>query len=305
MRLISAVSICGLFLMVLACSDRTSGQVPSAQQTTATMAQLPEIPSYPDSTSGLELLVKDIMKAQQENNAARAEALLKSLVLPNHALWYQGNFDESVARVAVPAYSASLSSIPEQLARFFLDVQADPPQRVEAVRFGKNCDDSANAQMLALLFGRLSGVPIYEARFIKGNQFRRLAAFAYVDGGFRFVIVPSSEKPAASAAKPNEGGEPIKRVAVGGNVQAARLIKRVQPLYPEVARSERISGTIKMRVIIGKDGSVRSVRVQSGVCSLAMAAVEAVRQWQYQRTLLNGDPVEVETQVDVVFSLAQ
>jgi TonB family protein len=268
-------------------------------------AQLPAIASYPDSTSGLEHLVKDIIKAQSENDAERAEALLKSLVLPNYALWYQENFDESVARSTVPAYSASANSLSAQLARFFLDMEAESPQRIEAVRFGKNCDDSANAQMLSLLFGRLKAVPIYEVRFVKGNQFRRLAAFAYVDGGFRFVILPSSEKPVASEAKPRADGEPIKRVTIGGNVQAARLIKRVQPLYPEVARSERLSGVVKLHTIIAKDGSVRSLRVLSGACSLTMAAIEAVRQWRYQPTLLNGQPVEVDTQIDVIFSLAQ
>jgi TonB family protein len=305
MGLLSAVSICGLFLTVFVPAAKTSGRIPSGRPNSAIMAQPPEIPSYPDSTPGLEHLVKDIMKAQKENDAARAEALLQSLVLPNHALWYQENFDESVARLTVPAYSASANSLSAQLARFFLDMEADAPQRIEAVRFGKNCDDSANAQMLALLFGRLKEVPIYEVRFVKGSQFRRLAAFAYVDGGFRFVILPSSEKPAASEAKPRAEGEPIKRVAVGGNVQAARLVKRVQPFYPEAARSERISGVVKLHVIVGKDGTVRSLQMVSGVCSLAMAAVDAVRQWRYQPTLLNGVPIEVDTQVDVIFSLSQ
>jgi TonB family protein len=302
MRLLLAVSIYSLLLMVLVRAEKTCARVPDAR---SSIAQSSEIPSYPDSTSGLEHLVKDIMKAQKENDAARAEALLQSLVLPNHALWYQENFDESVARSTVPAYSASANSLSAQLARFFLDMEADAPQRIEAVRFGKNCDDSANAQMLALMYGRLKEIPIYEVRFVKGNQFRRLEAFAYVDGGFRFVMVPSSEKPAISEAKPRAEGEPIKRVTIGGNVQAARLIKRVQPKYPEIARSERISGVVKLHVIVGKDGSVRSARVRSGVCSLAMAAMEAVRQWQYQRTLLNGEPVEVDTEIDVIFSLAQ
>jgi TonB family protein len=293
-----------LLLAVLVVKDKTCAQDSEAHEPAAAAPQIPTIASYPDSTSGLEHLVKDIMKAQRENDAGRAEAMLKSLVMPNHALWYQENFDESVARLTVPAYSTIADSLSAQLARFFLDVQGETPQ-IEAIRFGKNCDDSANAQMLTLLFGRLKEVPIYEVRFIKGNQFRRLEAFAYVDGGFRFVMVPSSDKPAASDTKPNTGGEPIKRISIGGNVQAARLINRVQPRYPEIARNERISGVVKLHVIIGKDGSVRSLRVQSGICSLAMAAMEAVRQWRYQPTLLNGEPVEVDTVTDVIFSLRQ
>jgi TonB family protein len=305
MRLNTALPICSLFLMVLVSAEQTRPQEPGAQQPAAAPVQPPQISSYPDSTSGLEHLVKDIMKAQKENDAGRAEALLKSLVLPNYAPWYQENFDEAVASATVPAYSASLSFIPDHLARFFLDVQADAPQRIEAVRFGKDCDDSANAPMLALLFGRVREVSIYEVRFVRGDQFRRVEAFAFVDGGFRFVMVPSSVTPAASQSQPSAGAEPIKRVAVGSNVQAARLIKRVQPLYPEVARKERISGTVKLHVIIGKDGGIRSARVQSGVCSLAKAAMDAVRQWRYQPTLLNAEPVGVDTVIDVIFSLRQ
>jgi len=305
MRLLSAVSICGLLLVILINSKKTCAQISSEQQSAGAPAQTSVIANYPDSTSGLEHLVKDIMKAQMENDAGRAEALLQSLVLPNYALWYRDNLDESVARLAVPTYSASANSLSAPLARFFLDMEAKAPQRIVAVRFVRNCDDDANAQMLTLLFGRLKQVPIYEVRFVKGSQFRRLAAFAYVDGGFRFVILPSSEKPAASVAKPRAEGEPIKRVTVDGNVQAARLIKRVQPFYPELARSERISGVVKLHVIIGKDGGVRSLQLVSGVCSLAMATVDAVRQWRYQPALLNGEPVEVDTEVDVIFSLSQ
>jgi periplasmic protein TonB len=97
----------------------------------------------------------------------------------------------------------------------------------------------------------------------------------------------------------------LKRVTVGGNVQAARLINKVQPLYPPLARQTRISGTVKLHAIIGKDGTVQRLEVQSGHPLLVQAAQDAVRQWRYQPTLLNGDPVEVDTEIDVIFSLAQ
>jgi periplasmic protein TonB len=97
----------------------------------------------------------------------------------------------------------------------------------------------------------------------------------------------------------------LKRVTVGGNVQAARLINKVQPLYPPLARQTRISGTVKLHAIIGKDGTVQRLEVQSGHPLLVQAAQDAVRQWRYQPTLLNGEPVEVDTEIDVIFSLAQ
>jgi len=96
-----------------------------------------------------------------------------------------------------------------------------------------------------------------------------------------------------------------KRVLVGGNVQAARLVNKVQPLYPPLARQTRISGTVKLHAIIGKDGSVQQLAMVSGHPLLVQSALDAVRQWRYQPTLLNGEPVEVDTEIDVIFSLAQ
>jgi protein TonB len=108
---------------------------------------------------------------------------------------------------------------------------------------------------------------------------------------------------AGTAAPPPPKVAP-KRVSVGGNVQAARLVNRVQPVYPPLARQTRISGTVKLHAIIGKNGAVEQLQVLSGHPLLVQSALDAVRQWRYQPTLLNGDPVEVDTEIDVIFSLA-
>jgi protein TonB len=92
---------------------------------------------------------------------------------------------------------------------------------------------------------------------------------------------------------------------VGGNVQSAKIINRVQPVYPPLARQTRISGTVRLHAIIGKDGTIQSLEVVSGHPLLQQAALDAVRQWRYQPTLLNGDPVDVDTTIDVIFSLNQ
>jgi periplasmic protein TonB len=101
--------------------------------------------------------------------------------------------------------------------------------------------------------------------------------------------------------KPRQTG-PLR---VGGNVQAARIINRVQPVYPPLARQTRISGTVRLHAIIGKDGTIQQLEVMNGHPLLQQAALDAVRQWRYQPTLLNGDPVEVDTTIDVIFSLNQ
>ena len=95
------------------------------------------------------------------------------------------------------------------------------------------------------------------------------------------------------------------RIKQGGAVTAASLINKVQPTYPPLARQTRISGTVRLHAIISKDGSVQQLEVLSGHPLLVQAALDAVRQWRYRPTLLNGDAVEVDTTIDVIFSLNQ
>jgi len=113
---------------------------------------------------------------------------------------------------------------------------------------------------------------------------------------YRFLFAPQFDQIVKAEAHPHEEGENYKRIAIGGNVQAARMAVRVPPQYPTVAREEHLSGTVKLHAIVGTDGRIRSLRVLRGKCSLARASVDAVRQWRYQPTLVNGDPVEVDTE---------
>jgi protein TonB len=98
--------------------------------------------------------------------------------------------------------------------------------------------------------------------------------------------------------------ETPKRIVVGGNVQQARLINQARPVYPPLAKQARISGTVKLQAVIAKDGSIQELQVISGHPLLVQSALDAVRQWRYQPTLLNGEPVEVSTTIDVVFTLS-
>ena len=83
------------------------------------------------------------------------------------------------------------------------------------------------------------------------------------------------------------------------------LISKVQPVYPTEAKEARIQGVVILETLIGKDGRVMSVRVVSGHPLLQQSAVDAVSQWLYKPTLLNGQPVEVITTTTVNFSFQQ
>jgi protein TonB len=94
------------------------------------------------------------------------------------------------------------------------------------------------------------------------------------------------------------------RVRIGGNVQAAKMIRQIQPMYPQIAKTAHVQGTVMLHAIIAKDGSVQELQYISGPALLMRSAMDAVRQWKYQPTLLNGEPVEVDTTISVVFTLS-
>ena len=93
------------------------------------------------------------------------------------------------------------------------------------------------------------------------------------------------------------------RIRVGGNVAAAKLIRQVTPVYPTIAKTAHISGTVVLHAIIAKDGTIQELTYVSGPPLLMRNAMDAVRQWRYNPTLLNGEPVEVDTTISVVFTL--
>jgi protein TonB len=94
------------------------------------------------------------------------------------------------------------------------------------------------------------------------------------------------------------------RVRVSQGVSQGMLIRKVQPTYPPLARQARIQGTVVLQALIGKDGAIENLHVASGHPMLTGAALEAVKGWRYKPYYLNGEPVEVETTINVIFSLA-
>jgi len=117
-----------------------------------------------------------------------------------------------------------------------------------------------------------------------------------VAGGVLGGIISSGAPPPPKPPTPT-------RITIGGNVQQAKAIERTQPQYPAIAKAAHVQGTVVLHAIIAKDGTVQQLQLMSGPPLLVNAAMEAVRQWRYQPTLLNGEPVEVDTTIQVVFTL--
>lgn len=118
------------------------------------------------------------------------------------------------------------------------------------------------------------------------------------------MVVPDGSTIAVPLEK-NNGN--VSRIKVGGNVQASMLTKKVQPVYPQAAKDAGVSGTVILHAVISKDGMPLSLRVMNSEIDpdLARSAVEAVSKWRYTPTLLNGEPIEVDTTIDVNYTLQQ
>ena len=112
---------------------------------------------------------------------------------------------------------------------------------------------------------------------------------------------PAVEAAPAVVAKPVPAAP--KQVMVGGRVKMARLIHGVEPLYPPLARQMRVSGVVELAGIIATDGRIRQLKLLRGSPLLATSALEAVRQWVYEPTLLDGEPVELVATISVIFRL--
>ncbi|MEO8127462.1 MAG: M56 family metallopeptidase [Bryobacteraceae bacterium] len=124
------------------------------------------------------------------------------------------------------------------------------------------------------------------------------------------MMITLGETSAGPAPSPASAFDPpttpgVRRIRVGGNVQSAKIISKVTPSYPPSAKEARIQGTVRYNVLIGVDGSIKNMELVAGHPLFVEVATPAVQQWKYSTTLLNGDPVEVMTVIDVNFTLSQ
>ncbi len=121
-------------------------------------------------------------------------------------------------------------------------------------------------------------------------------------GGVIGGIISSTARPAVvpRLAVPSAP----KRVRISQGVTKGQLIHRIEPTYPFLARQARIQGQVSLKAIIDKNGNIQELQAISGHPMLVPAALEAVKQWHYRPFLLNGQPLEVETQITVTFRLS-
>jgi len=122
------------------------------------------------------------------------------------------------------------------------------------------------------------------------------ADFGGSSSGMTDSLFGGANKPKVQAAAP-------KKVAISAGVAVGLLIQKTTPVYPPIAKAARVQGTVVLQATISKTGSIENLHVVSGPAMLQSAALDAVKSWRYRPYLLNNDPVEVETTVNVIFTL--
>jgi len=220
----------------------------------------------------------------------------------------------AVAQPAPPTLSSSLmvgnfSAPGGQVAMASATAE---PQRIAAITVS-GLFDPFKEELLASLpvhQGDLLGPDALAPLMLAVRQYDEhlsVSTLRVASGGLEVrILAPGANAATTAGALAGIGNSaaPPNALSVAGAVQAANLLTRVMPVYPPLARQAGIQGHVLLNAVIGKDGTVQNLTLFSGHPMLAPAALDAVRQWTYKPTLLNGQPVDVSTQIDVNFTLA-
>lgn len=214
----------------------------------------------------------------------------------------------------IPMVSPEILSVVLPQARIYVPRKAPAPVEVEVQPASNTQVASANSVTVVRQPVRFLRAPnaiqpvanIIDAEghapppFITGNVYANTADYAgpTVIGA---SVLPNAPPP--RSPEPAKKDPPV-RHRVGGNVQAANIVSRINPIYPPLAKQARISGMVKLEGVIATDGTVQQLKVISGHPLLVPAALAAVKLWRYRPTHLNGDPVEVIAPIDVNFILS-
>jgi TonB family protein len=260
--------------------------------------------AHPESAAGLRTLIQDMLNAVASESTDKMDSYSSGLTIPNHAAWFAKTFGPEEGARLDAKYSELLPRVSSKLSQRFSHALDGRMNDVSISVLEKPANASSGLDR-AIIAAMLQPVSIYRANGIgpiynstsPGPMSRfpiYLGDFVFVDGAFRYI--DSEVFDALSTAPPL-------RIRQAGNVTAARVVYQPAPRYPDKARSEHVEGAVVLRAIINKDGAVKSLEVVSGDPLLATAAIDAVEQWRYTPTLLNGRAVELDTTITVTFTM--
>jgi len=259
------------------------------------IAEQTPAPVIPESVAGLQAQLEAILSAARSHDT-KLEDLIGNLRIPDGTDWFSSTFGENGERAAAN-YANSWQSYKRQVSLIFQETSKTKLKTVSVRAYSAESMPTPDAFLGAVLNAAKNTTVFYTAVAAKGRGTTALpGVYVYVQGSFRVVNW------AAFYGLPKVA--PV-RIRVGTSVAVNQLIRQVNPSIGEEARQQHLQGRVVLHIIIDRDGTVAQAEPVSGAELLAKAAVEAVRQWRFKPTVLNGDPVEVDTTVEIVFSRNQ
>ena len=263
----------------------------SAQEMPATVA---------DSAEGLQSQIETILESAENHHSKKNhdsktfEDLISDLRIPENSNWFASKFGNDLGAKLATEYGRSWDSFQDALTRSFLGAAKSKPKQTLATVFGSS-SPFAQANMTSIQQSAESSLTLYEITLLTGRGKESVPGlYVFVDGAFRVLNWATLYK--LPNVKPG-------RIRIAGNVLQAKLMHQVNPAPPPDAIKNHVQGIVQLRVLIDIEGNVKQVDVLNGPPDLTTAATDAVKQWRYQPTLLNGDPVEVDTMVSISFAL--
>jgi len=237
---------------------------------------------YPNNSEGLRQLLNNMLLAAKSVDQSGLLSMIRDTEIPNYHSWFTTNFGQEKGESWAGPYGRWLAKNEKEFQELLVKLaQMDGEFAIQKIDTAKRYD---------LLNGPLDGYLANWKRPTtpKGEQLVKIGDFFFVDGKFRWDSTTQYfpfQEPKTAAIVP------------------AKLVKKVQPEYPAEAREKKIEGTVKLQVIVRKDGSVTVQSVVEGDPILSPAAIEAVRLWHYEPWQRNGEPIDVQTTIEVIFSL--
>jgi TonB family protein len=289
---------CGIVgvILVIGLSAVASGWSQEVKQDANAVAPAPTAGApegtYPESADGLKKLVDDMFVAVKAKDEAKVSLYVSGLVIPEHGAWFVQTFGAAEGARLEAKYSEMLPNAAKDIKKSFEYALKGKRTDVDVKVYEKQGE--VRGLVRAVLDATTRPISVY---MVDGNNPKEkfgayLGDFVFVDGGFRYVN--SQVWQALSTA-------PSMRIRLGGEVAKANLIKRVDPIYPDEARAARREGDVLVHVVLATDGTIKELNLLKGDPDLAKAALEAVKQWRYKPTLLNGKAVEVDSTILVQF----
>jgi TonB family protein len=287
----------GALLLLL--SPSLLAQEPQSEKTESGKHEPAPLPTagttspYTDTTADFQRFLKDILDATKKDDQQRVVSLLKSTEIPNcdswlHQMYKSDSADSWMSLCDSKTLRSREKSMEELFAGFAREGGEFSTRRV---------NDDPQGSESGMVYGGNRSLEVYFASWRFPNESKEargepIGYFYFLDGGFRWDSLISFSKVKTSTAK----------------IVPARLIKKVEPVYPADAAAQHISGIVRVYYVIGGDGVVYNAHVLSGEGlsedpSLRKAAEDAVLQWRYEPATMDGKPMETNAvTVDIKFS---